>query len=189
MKYDIRDILITLLCLYGGCRESEPMHLWVDDVFVDPDDPDMALVLIHDPEVGLASYTDTITGAQSKTTRADFLQRYCGGRVPLTQETGRRHAGWKGALLTHRDRHAFPVFWIDRDAGRLFLVLWRLYLHHVRPVSLQMPWAFPTKDAQPLGVEAYRRLQRGGPPDRTCSGQVGRDDNPWAAAPLRAMAQ
>lgn len=155
LKYNLRDILITLLCLYGGCRESEPMHLWVDDVFVDPDDPNMALVLIHEPEMGTVDYTDPLTGARVKTTRADFLQRHCGGRLPLTQETGRRHAGWKGALLTHRERNAFQVFWIDRAAGRLFLELWREYLRHIRPMALQMPWAFLTKDGQPLGVEAF----------------------------------
>ncbi|MCP4212707.1 MAG: site-specific integrase, partial [Halieaceae bacterium] len=27
MKYKLRDILITLLCAYGGCRASEPLHL------------------------------------------------------------------------------------------------------------------------------------------------------------------
>lgn len=155
LRYDLRDILLTLLCLYGGCRESEPMHLWVDDVFVDPDDPDVALVLIHEPEIGAVDYTDPLTGARRRTTRADFLQRHCCGRLPLTQETGRRHAGWKGALLTHRNRNAFRVFWIDRAAGKLFLELWRMYLHHVRPVALQMPWAFLTKDAQPLGAEGF----------------------------------
>ena len=155
LKYNLRDILITLLCLYGGCRESEPMHLWVDDVFVDPDNPDVALVLVHEPEIGAVDYTDPLTGARRKTTRADFLQRHCGGRLPLTQETGRRHAGWKGALLTHRERNAFRVFWIDREAGRLFLELWRVYLRHVRPVALRTPWAFLTKDAQPLGAEAF----------------------------------
>ena len=155
MRLNLRDILITLLCLYGGCRESEPMHLWVDDVFVDPGDPDLALVLIHEPHDGLVDYVDPMTGAKRRTNRADYLQRFCGGKKPLTMETGRRHAGWKGNLLTHRDRNAFQVFWVDRNAGRIFLTLWRLYIEHVRPLALQTPWAFLTKDAQPLGAEAY----------------------------------
>jgi len=155
LKYHLRDILITLLCLYGGCRESEPMHLWVDDVFVDPDNPESAIVLIHEPEMGTVNYTDPLTGTKRKTTRRDFLQRHCGGRRPLTEETGRRHAGWKGALLTHRDRKAFRVFWIDRAAGRLFLTLWQMYIRHVRPLTLQIPWAFLTKESQPLGAEGF----------------------------------
>lgn len=155
IKYNLRDILISLLCTYGGCRASEPLHLWVEDVFVDPDDPELALVLVHEPSEGLADYTDPITGTRRKTTRADFLQRFCGGRKPLTQETGRRHAGWKGCLLTNRERKAFQVFWIDKTAGRVFLTLWRMYLLHVRPVTPQIPWAFLTKDRQPLGVEGF----------------------------------
>lgn len=155
VKYNLRDILITLLCAYGGCRASEPLHLWVDDVFVDPDDPELALVLVHEPSDGIVDYTDPLTGTRRKTSRADFLQRFCGGRKPLTRETGRRHAGWKGGLLTHRERRAFQVFWIDKNAGRLFLTLWRLYIQHVRPVTPQVPWAFLTKDAQPLGVAGF----------------------------------
>lgn len=96
VKYNLRDILITLLCCYGGSRPSEPLHLWVDDVYTDPDDPSVALVLIHSPTEGLVDYVDPLTGTKRKTTRGDFLQRFCGGRKPLTWETGRRHAGWKG---------------------------------------------------------------------------------------------
>jgi integrase len=154
-RFKLRDILVSMLCVYGGCRASEPMHLWVDDVFVDPEDPSSALVLIHDPVDGKSRYTDPLTGVRRKTTRADFLQRFCGGRRPLTLETGRRHAGWKGVLLTHREQKAFRVFWIDKEAGRLFLSLWRMYIEHVRPVTPQVPWAFLTKDGQPLGVDGY----------------------------------
>lgn len=155
VKYNLRDILITLLCVYGACRASEPHHLWVDDVFIDPNDPDLALVMIHQPSDGIVYYTDPLTGTARNTNRADFLQRFCGGRKPLTQETGRRHAGWKGCLLTDRKRKAFQVFWIDKGAGRLFLVLWRMYMQHVRPVTPNVPWAFLTKSGLPLGVEAF----------------------------------
>lgn len=155
VKYNLRDLLICLLCVYGGCRPSEPLHLWVDDVFVDPDDSEKALVLIHEPHEGTVEYIDPFTGNRRRTSRADYLQRFCGGRKPLTLETGRRHAGWKGCLLTHREQKAYQVFWIDKDAGRLFLKFWRLYLKYVRPVTPQMPWAFLTKDGQPLGVKGF----------------------------------
>jgi integrase len=57
--------------------------------------------------------------------------------------------------MTHSERNAFQVFWIDRNAGRLFLTLWRLYILNVRPVALQTPWAFLTKDSQPMGVDGF----------------------------------
>lgn len=155
VKYNLRDILITLLCAYGGCRASEPLHLWVDDVYVDPDDAELALVLIHEPDEGLIDYTDPLTGARRKTLRADFLQRFCDGRKSLRHQSGRRRAGWKGCLLTHRARKAYQVFWIDKTAGKLFLALWRMYIQHARPVTPQIPWAFLTRDAQPLGFEGF----------------------------------
>jgi len=155
VKYNLRDMLITLLCAYGGCRVSEPLHLWVDDVFVDPEASDTALVLIHEPSDGKVNYIDSISGNRRKTSRSDFLQNFCSGKKPLTLETGRRHAGWKGSLLTHQKLKAFRVFWIDKNAGRLFLTLWRLYIQHVRPVTPQLPWAFLTKDHQPLGVRGF----------------------------------
>lgn len=154
-KYNLRDILITLLCLYGACRASEPLHLWTDDVYVDPDDSSLALVLIHHPSDGSINYQDPLTGTYKATNRADFLFRFCDGRRPLAYETGRRHSGWKGCLLTHRNLNAFKVFWIDKEAGRLFLDLWRLYILHVRPVTPHMPWAFMTKEMQPLGFEGF----------------------------------
>lgn len=155
VKWNLRDILITILCVYGGCRLSEPMHLWVDDVFIDPDDDTVALVLIHDPSDGLVRIDDPITGVRKAMSRANYLQHHCDGKRPLTQETGRRHAGWKGVLLTHPKEKAFRVFWIDKDAGRLFLILWRLYLAHVRPITPKNPWAFLTYDRQPLGTDAF----------------------------------
>lgn len=155
VKFNLRDILIALLCAYGGCRASEPLHLWVDDVFVDPDDPELALVFIHEPSEGIAEYINHVTGSKRKTTRADFLQRFCSGRRPLTQEAGRRNSGWKGCLLTEHKRKAFRVFWVDKNAGRVFLTLWREYIENVRPVTPQIPWAFLTKDSQPLGFEGY----------------------------------
>lgn len=155
VKWNLRDILITMICLYGGCRESEPLHLWVEDVFEDPVDPESCQVLIHDPAQGLAEYIDPVSGRSAQTSRIDYLNRFCGGKRPLTMETGRRHSGWKGCLLTERKRKAFHVFWIDPDVGKLFNKLWRLYIMHSRPVQPKTPWAFLTKDGQPMGTLAY----------------------------------
>lgn len=155
IRWNLRDILTTLLCLYGGCRESEPLHLWVDDVFENPAEPASCQVLIHHPEQGLIQYRDPATCKIVHTSRQDYLNRFCDGKKPLTMETGRRHSGWKGCLLTDRKRKAFHVFWIDASAGRLFRQLWALYIQHVRPVQPKTPWAFLTKNGQPMGTGAY----------------------------------
>lgn len=154
-RWNLRDILITLICLYGGTRQSEPLHLWVDDVFEDPLDPTSCKLLIHAPEDGVYDCESPITGKPMRMTRAQYLKERCGGKVPLTMETGRRRAGWKNVAITERDRNAFRVFWINPEAGRLFRACWEMYVLRVRPPMPNTPWAFLTKDGQPLGARAY----------------------------------
>ena len=50
----LRDLMITLLLHGGGLRESEPFHLFVGDVDVDPDRPEVARVRVYHPENGAA---------------------------------------------------------------------------------------------------------------------------------------
>lgn len=155
VRWNIRDILITLICLYGGTRESEPMHLWVDDVYEEPLDRESCKILIHSPEEGLVDYVERLTGRNARASRLDYLKTQCGGKLPLTMRTGRRHSGWKGGLLTRAERKAFQIFWIDPSAGRLFARFWNYYIAHARPVMPNTPWAFLTAGGQPLGARGY----------------------------------
>ena len=155
-RFNLRDILITLICLYGGARVSEPMHLWLDDARQSPTDPDSCSILIHEPDHGKITINDPIAGKQTLT-RTDYLDRFCDGKRSLTHSIGRRHSGWKGGLLDVPDRLAMQIHWIDPNAGRLFKSLWSLYIQHVRPLSPNLPWAFLTKEGLPMGPSAYSR--------------------------------
>lgn len=156
LRWNLRDILITLLMHYGGLRVSEPMHLWVDDVFIDAKNPKAARVLVHHPIDGVFDHPDPLTGALIDSSRLDYLQvRY--NRRPLTEVTGKGHAGWKNSLLTHRARNAFEVFWFPQSVGELFLSLYRMYIQYVRPLTLNHPYLFVTQDGQPLGVGSFSK--------------------------------
>jgi hypothetical protein len=156
VRWNLRDILITLLLHFGGLRMSEPMHLWVDDIFVDPSDQECARVLVHHPRDGIYDAVDRLTGKRSRTTRAAYL-RSMYNRVPLTEMSGHRHAGWKNSLLNNRDRNAFEVFWFPRSMGVLFLKLFRLYITHVRSVTAKHPYLFVTQDGQPMGTLTFTK--------------------------------
>ena len=161
-RYNLRDLAITLICLYGGCRISEPLHLFVTDIPSLPEDPGDEPLWISHPSEGVIRHRDERTGSVLRLRRADYLMRYCGKR-PLTLESGRQHAGWKGALLHDYARKAFRVFWIDPNAAEMFYACWVGYLK-VRPLVLRMPWAWLTKDGNPLGVlgfeEGFRAAMR-----------------------------
>jgi integrase len=153
-RYNIRDQLIILACIYGGPRRSDILHLWVCDVDTDPTHPQRARVLVHHPTEGMIEYQDKITGAVKSINRKDFLKLQCDGRLPLTQESGRRWAGWKSAVTT-APRNAFQIIWIDGLIGELFWELWKMYVIHVRPNSRLVPWAFLTKHGEPLGAKGF----------------------------------
>ena len=153
-KWNIRDMMVTLLLHYGGLRVSEPFHLWVDDVFVNPNNPAAAKVLVHHPHDGIHEYPDPITGRKATINRADAL-RTLYGREPLTEATGKRHAGWKDSLLTNQERMAFEVFWYPQAAGELFMTLYRMYLKYVRPATSRHPWLFVTENGEPMGTGTF----------------------------------
>lgn len=154
-KWNIRDILFTLILLFGGKRVSEACHLWVCDVREDPRFEGSAEVFIHDPVDGKVHFKPRLGAETITKRREDYLMVDCEGRLPLTKESGRRHAGWKGNLLHDRKNLAMRVFWIEPTAGQVFLRLWRQYLFHVRPVVTNNPFAFLTRDGQPMGTAAF----------------------------------
>ncbi|SHN40524.1 Phage integrase family protein [Duganella sacchari] len=153
-RWKLRDILITLICLYGGARVSEPMHLWLEDARRDESDPDSCRILIHEPDHGKVTIDDPVLGKKN-ISRTDYLTLYCNGKTPLTRAMGCRHSGWKGGLLDVPDRLAMDIKWINPEAGRLFKQLWEMYVQNVRPMSPTLPWAFLTKNGLPMGTSAY----------------------------------
>jgi hypothetical protein len=155
IKYNIRDMMVTLLLHAGGLRVSEPFHLWVNDVFLDPNDPKAAHVRVFHPSDGTVEMQSNVSGKPIIVDRATYLEVHH-GRRPLNQE-GRR-TGWKSNMVC-RDGVYMPVFWYPAQYGRLFLKLFRLYLEHERPRS-DLPWLFLTEDGLPMTAKAYAEQHR-----------------------------
>ncbi|MBF4232966.1 site-specific integrase, partial [Vibrio anguillarum] len=67
----IRDQLILLLMHGAGVRESDALHLWVDDVFLDPINCDSVIVRLYHPEDGKAP--NHWVGRKRQSTRSAYL--------------------------------------------------------------------------------------------------------------------
>ncbi len=154
-RFNIRDILITLLLHGGGLRESEPFHIWVSDVFEDPSDPSIAHVRVYHPSDGSIEVGSINSGRRVTTNRAAYLELYH-GLEPLNRV--HRRAGWKNNMV-RRDGLYMPVFWSDPEFGRVFLRLFRLYMEHSRPSS-SLPWLFMTKSGRPMNGKTFADLHR-----------------------------
>lgn len=148
-RQDYRGMLITLLLHGAGFRESEPFHLFVQDVIPDPVNSQQALVRIHHPSHGAAptDWRDDRSQAH-KGNRAKYLALLF-GLAPRTKLMDSRHAGWKGGM--HDGPYYKQAHWFLPEYGEWFLQLWRSYLQQVARIDRDHPFAFINLCREPIG--------------------------------------
>lgn len=161
-RLNIRDILITILMHGGGLRESEPFHLYVSDVFIDPKNPRSAQVRIYHPEQGKApdDYIDPLKGKLIEADREEYL-RVKWKTEPRTLLGDRLHAGWKDLKLSNgRDKYAL-VHWFPSYWGEVFLSFFKIYINHLRSRHCGHPFLFVSHkdsvDGEPYTIDAFRQ--------------------------------
>jgi len=149
--------MISILLHAGGLRVSEPFHLYVGDVQLNPDEPGHALVWLFHPERGEAP--NDIGGPWRD--REEYLWKRWRMR-PRTMEHGRLHEGWKNLALTDTRRKATRVWFYPTGWGEAF---WRLHDEYLslRPVG-QHPYLFVSERAaqrgEPYTVSAFKQAHR-----------------------------
>lgn len=157
-RLNLKDILITILMHFGGVRMSEPFHLYVHDVLLDPIHPERAMVRIFHPSEGRApnDWHDA-TGKVIKCNREAYLRgRY--GMRPRDQyfSTDQLHAGWKGNALDS-ELNFMHVHWFPAWGGELFLKLWNIFLIQRALMNCNHPFAFATKNGAPYSPDSFSR--------------------------------
>ncbi|MGA4313682.1 gamma-mobile-trio recombinase GmtY [Ralstonia nicotianae] len=161
-RLNVRDMLITILLHGGGLRESEPFHLYVSDVRIDPRSPDNALVRIYHPERGSApeDYTDPLTGKRIVADREEYL-RVKWSMEPRNLSVGRFHAGWKDLKLTDGRENYALVHWFPSYWGEVFLTLFKVYITQIRSRHCRHPFLFVSQKegvaGAPYTVDAFRQ--------------------------------
>lgn len=161
-RLNIRDAMITVLMHGGGLRESEPFHLYVTDVAVDPHNPKSALVRLFHPEQGAApaDFIDPLTKKLVPADREQYL-RVKWQMEPRSLVPGRFHAGWKDLHLTDERLKYALVHWFPSYWGEVFLALFKLYIIKVRSRHSHHPFLFVSqKDGvagEPYTVASFRQ--------------------------------
>lgn len=161
-RLNIRNCLISILLHGGGLRESEPFHLYVSDVSINPRNPNGALVKLFHPVDGRApaDFVDPISSNQIVGTREQYLrQKY--QLEPRNLVAGRFRAGWKRLLLSNtRDRCAY-VYWFPEFWGEVFLSLFRIYITKCRSRHSRHPFLFVSEkedvEGEPYSISSFRQ--------------------------------
>jgi integrase len=149
-RQDYRGMLITLLLHGAGFRESEPFHLYFQDVCLDAARPSQASVHIHHPSHGAAppDWRDA-QGRPRKGNRAEYLTQQF-GLVPRTKLMDRRHAGWKGGM--HDGAYYKQAYWFLPEYGEWFLHCWHRYLERAALNDRNHPFALINLSREPVGA-------------------------------------
>lgn len=151
----VRNQLIVILMHFAGCRESDALHLWIEDVLVDPQDAESVIIRLYHPEEGKAP--NGWRGRAGATHRAAYLrERYA--LTPRNRLRGTKRVGWKYTIVDHKDKY-IQLYWFPREAGILFAKLWREYLLYLVHLDRHHPYAFvsfePRHLGEPLTLNAF----------------------------------
>lgn len=163
-RYNWRDIAITILMHGGGLRHSEVFHLWVHDVFPDPEDPDLAVVRIYHPSEGKApnDFKNPNTGKCITDRESYLLLKY--GLLPRNKysEKDKRFAGWKEPRFDNNEDKYMNIYWLSKEWGYIFMYVWKMYLaKRLRDgIKDTHPFAFVSHSPKYNGEMMSLRTQR-----------------------------
>lgn len=143
----LRDQLIILLMHGGGLRESEALHLWLEDVLIDPSNLNSVKVRIYHPEDGKAP--NNWRGSSGKTTRAAYLKEQY-ALSPRTDLMGKKHVGWKSRVTDSKEEY-LEVHWFPTVFGEVFSKLWQDYTRFLTAIERNHPYAFVSFHHKHLG--------------------------------------
>ncbi len=138
-RSNLRNQLILLMMHFAGCRESDCLHLWVEDVFDDPFVTGSAIVRLYHPEDG-ASPNDWHSKSGQKNRSAYLKEKY--GLTARNKMVGTQRVGWKTVVTNNSKENYIQLFWFPQQAGVLFRTLWDEYCRYLLTVERHHPYAF-----------------------------------------------
>ena len=152
----VRDQLILLLMHGTGVRESEPMHLYVQDIHRDRDTSDSVVISLYHTEDGKTP--DNWKDKNGSSNRSAYLRAKF-GLVARNRIHTTRHAGWKSVVVDDKTNY-MQLFWFPETLGSLFSQLWNEYLYHLSMIERDHPYAFisfhPKYIGQPNTLNAFK---------------------------------
>lgn len=153
-KYNLANLLITILMHYGGLRVSEVFHIYVDDII-----PNVGLeqIRVYHPTEGLAPQWYRDFTRNQHCTRKQFLLEKYGLQDRLSSNEKKYHAGWKNPVVSNVGKY-FPVFLFGDNIESVFFKLFRLYVEKQRVPPLtgrEHPFLFTNRNGDPLSIKSF----------------------------------
>lgn len=159
-KFNLGNILITMLMHFGGLRVCESFHLYVDDII--PNEGFEQIKVYH-PSEGIAPRWYRNKTKQPNCNRSLYLQQQYGRTHRKAARKGSAYyAGWKDPQVAKKGKY-FPVFIFGEPGVReLFYKLFRLYIHtRTKPLpGREHPFLFTNGNGDPLSMGDFQEAHK-----------------------------
>jgi integrase len=130
--------LIFILLAYGGCRSSEILHLFINDISFNEKEQTANITLANPVE----GYIEWNKDSKSKYgLRKEYLwDKYC--LKPRNLSKDKYYSGWKSMTEDDGKKHLSYVYWTNPDMGRLFYKLHLEYMKIRLKINNNHPYYF-----------------------------------------------
>lgn len=157
---NLRNKLIFILLAYGGCRSSELLHLYINDVELNTKNQ-TANIYLSNPVEGIIEWSKK--GVEKRGKRKEYLKdKYNLEPRNLLSNTNSLYSGWKSMTEDDGIRHISNIYWSNPEMGRLFYKLHLKYMKIRLKENQNHPYYFISLNkenfGEPLTMNALKSL-------------------------------
>jgi hypothetical protein len=154
-RFNLANVLITMLLHFGGLRTCEPFHIFKDDII-----PNEGLeqIRVYDPRKGLAPEWYRNRAKLPNANRQTFLREKYGLAPRWEHPNSTYNAGWKNPTVNAQGKY-FNVFMFGaKGVKKMFFDLFRVYIQtRVEPLKgREHPFLFTNKNGDPLSMDSFQ---------------------------------
>jgi len=144
---NLREKLIYILLAYGGCRSSELLHLYLNDISLNEKDGTANVFLVN-PVEGLIEWSKN--GKERKGNRREYLlNKY--NLKPRNLIKDKFYSGWKSMTEDDGKKHISFIYWTNPEMGKLFYKLHLQYMELRLKMNVNHPYYFVSLSKQQYG--------------------------------------
>lgn len=158
-RFNLANILITMLMHFGGLRNSEVFHLYVDDIIPNAG---FEQIRVYHPTQGLAPEWYRIKTKQPYCMRSQFLQEKYGLKDRQTAND-KYHAGWKNPVVSNDGKYFVVFLYGPPGIRELIYRLFRIYItqQRIKPlIGREHPFLFTNRNGDPLTIKNFIRAHQ-----------------------------
>jgi hypothetical protein len=154
-RYNLQNVLITMLLHFGGLRTSEPFHIYTDDII-----PNKGLrqIRVYHHSLGLAPQWFRENTKQPNADRKTFLLQKYGLTPRYRHPKDAYKAGWKNPVVSQVGHYMDVFLFGAAGIHDMFYDLFLAYMKARTPPKLgrEHPFLFTNKNGDPLSMGSYK---------------------------------